>query len=263
MHFDPIADRLKGSLFLSSMMGWTDAAFAASRADGCAMVQLGAYVLLHDHPQRDAYRPDPRPDQLVAFMRDQFDACRRAAAERLGEDAVPLIAANVFPCTDADLAGSATAFIEARGDVYELNAHGGIGNDRERGTGCMLFLPEHTPKLFRWAQTLVDAGGPVIIKGRIGGTDDLTGHVRRFEEIGVDAFHLNVRGAKKGEQDVALLERVRKATGLFLLASGYVTDTTTARRLFDAGADAVGIAEAALPDPDIIAKLAADGATGV
>jgi tRNA-dihydrouridine synthase len=254
MKFDELTERLKGKLFLSSMMGKCDAEFCASRANGCAMVQLGAFVLLKEREERNTYWPDPGRSKLTAFMKEQFDTCRSESAELVGEEDVPVISANVFPCIDEDVETSAAAFIEAGGDIYELNAHGGIGGDRERGTGRMLFMPEHTPKLMRWAKMLVEAGGPVIIKGRGGVIPDYSEHVRQLEQIGVQAFHINVRGEEAGHQDLKLLENIRKATGMFLLASGYVTKSNTANTLFAAGADCVGIATAAMSDPDIFVK---------
>lgn len=256
MEFDEIARRLRGRLFLASMMGMTDAAFCAARAKGCAMVQLGAFVFTSDHRKRNMYWPDPAHDRLVGFMREQFDTCRAESAKAVGESNVPIISANVFPCTDEDVTNSATAFIEAGGDIYELNAHGGVGNDRQRGTGAMLFIPEHTPKLMRWAKLLVDAGGPVIIKGNGSTLPDFTDHVRQFEQIGVHAFHINVRGPRAAGQRLGLLENIRKSTEMFLLASGRVVDAASAKRLFDAGADCVGVAEAAIADPGIFLKCA-------
>ena len=182
MSFDEIAARLRRKLFLSSMMGTCDGSWCASRARGCAMVQLGAFVMLEEHQPRDTYRPDPEPAKLTAFMKGQFDTCRAEAAGLVGEDRVPLICANVFPCTDEDVAVSVAAFFEAGGDVYELNSHGGIGNDRERGTGHMLFMPEHTEKLMRWAGMLVKGGGPIIIKARAGVIPDYTEHVKRLRK---------------------------------------------------------------------------------
>ena len=254
MKFDELAAKLKGKLFLSSMMGKCDAEFCASRAKGCAMIQFGAFVLLKEREERDTYWPDPERVRLTKFMKEQFDKCRAESAKLLGQDNVPVVSANVFPCTDEDVETSAYAFIEAGGDIYELNSHGGIGGDRERGTGSMLFIPEHTPKLMRWTKMLVDAGGPVIIKGRGGAIPDYTDHVKQMEQMGVHAFHINVRDEKAGRQDLELLEKIRGATGMFLLASGYVKDADSARRLFEAGADCVGIAQAAISDPDIFVK---------
>jgi len=254
MKFDELVVKLKGKLFLSSMMGKCDADFCASRAKGCAMVQFGAFVLLKDREERNTYWPDPERTRLTAFMKRQFDACRAASAKLVGRENVPVISANVFPCTDEDVRTSAAAFIEAGGDIYELNAHGGIGGDRERGTGKMLFIPEHTPKLMRWARMLVEAGGPVIIKARGGAIPDYTEHVKQLEQIGVHAFHINVRDEETGRQNLELLGNIRKATGMFLLASGYVKDADSARALFSAGADSVGIAQAASSDPDIFVK---------
>ena len=256
MEFDELAVRLKGKLFLSSMMGKCDAEFCASRAKGCAMVQLGAFVLFKEREERNTYWPDPERAKLTAFMKEQFDVCRVESAKLVGEENVPIISANVFPCTDEDVETSAAGFIEAGGDIYELNAHGGIGGDRERGTGSMLLIPEHTPKLMRWAKMLVAAGGPVIIKARGGVIPDYTEHVKQLEQIGVHAFHINVRDEGTGSQALRLLENIRSATGMFLLASGYVKGGESARALFSAGADCVGIAQAALSDPDIFIKCA-------
>ena len=108
-----------------------------------------------------------------------------------------------------------------------------------------------------WAKILVDAGGPVIIKARGGAISDYTEHVKKLEQIGVPAFHINVRDADTGKQDLELLGNIRKATGMFLLASGYVKDSDGAKVLFSAGADCVGIAQAALSDPDIFVKCGA------
>lgn len=252
MEFRDISIKLKGKLFLSSMMGVCDADFCASRASGCAMVQFGAFVLIKDREERNMYWPDPERSKLTDLMKRQFDKFRKLVSQR----ETPIISANVFPCADEYVWLSAYSFIEAGGDIYELNAHGGIGGDRERGTGSMLFIPEHTPKLMRWAKILVDAGGPVIIKGRGGAIPDYTDHVRQLEQIGVHAFHINVRDESTGSQDLKLLESIRKATDMFLLASGYVKNSASARLLFSAGADCVGIAQAAMSDPGIFAKCA-------
>ena len=254
MRFDELATKLKGKLFLSSMMGKCDAQFCASRARGCAMVQFGAFVILEEREERNTYWPDPDPARLTSFMKEQFDTGRAESAKLVGKVNVPVICANVFPCTDEDVRISAAAFIEAGGDIYELNAHGGIGGDRERGTGRMLFIPEHTPKLMRWAKMLVEAGGPVIIKGRGGVIPDFTDHVKQLQQIGVHAFHINIRDEETGKQNLKLLESIRKATDMFLLASGYVKDAGSAKALFSAGADCVGIAEAAMSDPGIFVK---------
>jgi len=254
MKFNEIAGRLKGKLFLSSMMGTNDAVFCASCSKGCAMVQLGAFVLSKEREKHNTYWPDPERTKLTAFMKEQFDRCRTESANLVGKEGVPVISANVFPCSDDDVEISAIAFIEAGGDIYELNAHGGIGGDLERGTGKMLFISEHTQKLFRWAKILVSAGGLVIIKARGGVIPDYTAHVKKLEQIGVQAFHINVRDENTGKQDIRLLESIRNATGMFLLVSGYVRDGESAKALFSAGADCVGIAQSAMSDRGIFEK---------
>lgn len=254
MDFTKFANKLKGKFFLSSMLGSCDAEFCISRAKGCAMVQFGAFVLFKERKEWNTYWHNPERSSLTSFMREQFTKFRTETSRILGQDNVPVVSANIFPCTDEDIEISAIAFIESGGDIYELNAHGGIGGDRERGTGSMLFIPEHTPKLMRWAKMLVNSGGPIIIKGRGGVIPDYSDHVKQLEQIGVHAFHINVRDEETGAQNLKLLENIRKATGMFLLASGYVKDAKSAKALFSAGADCVGIATLALTDPDIFIK---------
>ncbi len=61
---------------------------------------------------------------------------------------------------------------------------------------------------------------------------------------------------RRADQRLGALESARKATGEFLFASGRVSDAASAKRLFDAGADCVGIAEAAIAAPSIFLKCA-------
>jgi tRNA-dihydrouridine synthase len=215
------------------------------------MVQLGAYVLDAPGGQSGHYYPDSERGALTAHLRADFDTFRRLDRS----DETPLVCANVFLCEERSLEPSARAFMDADGDLYELNVHGGIGGDRERGTGRFMFLPEHAEKLHRWVRTLAGTGVPLIVKGRCGVIADFGPHLERFEEAGVFGFHINVRGAEEGVQNLAALQDIREKTRLLLLASGYVKDEDGARRLFDAGADAVGIAEAVRDDAAMFVGL--------
>lgn len=248
------AERLRGGLFLSSMMGVTTGAWCAAHGRGAAMVQMGAYVLDAPEPRAGGFWPDSRPEALAAHLRAEFEAFRSS----LGGGGAPLVSANVFLCEEKSVETSARAFTEAGGDLYELNVHGGIGGDRERGTGRFMFLPEHAEKLHRWVARLAATGVPLIVKAKSGVRADYAPHLERFEEAGVLAFHVNVRDEARGAQDLAALEAIRARTGLLLLASGYATDMRSVRRLFDAGADAVGIAEAARRESGLFLRLAAE-----
>lgn len=242
--------RLKGKIFLSSMMGVTSGAWSAAHGRGAAMVQLGAYVLDAPGEHSGPSWPDSRGDLLAAHLRAEFDEFRRLVES----DETPLVSANIFLCEERSLEPSARAFMDAGGELYEINVHGGIGGDRERGTGRFMFLPEHEGKLHTWVKRLARTGVPLAVKAKSGVIPDYGPHLERFEEAGVVAFHINVRDERQGVQDLACLEEIRGRTRLLLLASGYVADAASARRLFEAGADAVGIAEAARHDPEIFLK---------
>ncbi len=247
-----VSERLRGGLFLSSMMGHTDWGFCARRAPGCAMVQMGAFVVCEEPRGGNVYWQLPDEERLSGMFREQFSSFRAAVG-----DEAPLVCANVFPCDDEDLLVSARAFDAADGDVYELNAHGGIGGDEERGTGAMLFTSRHRDKLFRWVELLVEMLPCVVVKGRRGvvSAEEYIDCVRRFERMGVFAFHMNLRVPERGVADMDLLRRLREATDIMLLASGYVKGIEDVRAMFDAGADAVGIGEAALADPGVFSSL--------
>ena len=250
---NPMLESIRGRYFLSAMMGTTTGAWAGTHCRGAAVAQLGVYILDAPGDHEGPAWPDSREEALEACLRGEFADCRRAAGPGT------VVCANMFLCAERSVESSARAFRKAGGDLYELNGHGGVAGGREGGTGCWMFMPEHAEKLHRWVGMLASTGVPLAVKARSGVIADYVPHLERFEEAGVIAFHVNVRDEARHEQDLAVLESIRRGTRLFLMASGYVTDPASARRLFDAGADAVGVAEAAMKDPEVFRKVAGGG----
>jgi len=248
-----LLESIRGRYFLSAMMGTTTGAWAGTHCRGAAMAQLGVYILDAPGKHEGPAWLDSREDVLEAYLRAEFAECRRLAAPGT------VVCANMFLCAEKSVESSARVFRKAGGDLYELNGHGGVAGARESGTGCYMFMPEHAEKLHRWVRMLAATGIPLTVKAKSGVIADYVPHLKRFEEAGVIAFHINVRDEQNRTQDLAALEAVRRGTRLFLMASGYVTDSASARRLFDAGADAVGVAEAAMKDPGIFGKVLAGG----
>lgn len=110
-------NKLRGRLFLSSMMGRTNGRFCAQRGKGCAMVQLGSYLA-----EPPAY--EMRGHVLPASRRDciRFFAQEFAEVRRLLE---ALVCVNIATPKLEWGVEAAECFSQAGGDVFELNIHGG------------------------------------------------------------------------------------------------------------------------------------------
>ena len=68
--------------------------------------------------------------------------------------------------------------------------------------------------------------------------------------------HVNVRDDRTHKPDVELVQRLQGRTSGMLLVSGYVRSAEDAHALFEAGADAVGIAAPTRGDAEYIRGIA-------
>ncbi|RLI28447.1 hypothetical protein DRO58_02150 [Candidatus Bathyarchaeota archaeon] len=250
--WERIRERLRGKLFLSSMMGLTDGAFCAERGRGADMVQLGAYLAeppVYGVPGYECILPADRGG-CVRFLAEQVAAVRK----RL-DVAVCLNLATLR--LEWGLEAS-ECFREAGGDVVELNCHGGLRRYLEQGKLRAMVLPEHRAELFRWLDEFSKLSIPVIVKFRMGAIPDYTPILDRLVGMNLLGVHFNIRDERSKRPSFEFVKGVknRYGTRLFLLVSGYVRSASDVRRLFEAGADMVGIAEPTIKDPDYIAKLA-------
>ena len=212
------------------------------------MVQFGAYLAEPPaYGKRELVLP-PSREGCVSFFRRECETIRRVL------DA--LLCVNVAtPRLEWGL-DAVERFSEAGGDIFELNVHGGYGPYLLQGKVRAMVLPENRGELFRWLEAFSKLDTPVIVKFREGVIDDYTPILDRVEESSLFAVHFNVRDDERKKPDFDFVQRLKERYDLFLLASGYVRSPDEARRLFDAGADMVGIAEPVLKDPNFIHKVA-------
>jgi 5-methyltetrahydrofolate--homocysteine methyltransferase len=253
MDRDALRERLAGGIFLSSMMGWTDGAYVAEHGRGADMVQIGALVAdAADRGHEEQYLLPVEEDDMVPVLAAEVDAARAA----LGDTPIALNAA----CGDLESAlRMATAFDRAGGDVFELNCHGGYGRLMERGLLRAMAFPENRPEMLRWLRALCELDIPVAVKlnGAAGDTD-LADVLREAADVrGVFAVHLNVRGAD-GRPNTALLRSLAPLVPGMVWASGHAKEAAEVTALLDAGADCVGLAQGAIDEPGIIARLASE-----
>lgn len=245
--FERIHDELKGGLFLSSMMGVTDGSFCSERRQGCAMVQLGAYLADPQAHRKERYFLPPDQEECEAFLRDE---CRDAR----GSSGVYTCLNLATPRLEWGLE-AAESFHRARGDLVELNIHGSYEPYLRLGKLRAMVLPENRRELFRWVKAFTMLDIPLIVKFRMGFIEDYSPILDEIEGSGVFGIHFNVRDDERGEPDYEFVRTVKR-DHFFLLASGYVRTVREAKRLFASGADMVGIAEPSIDDPGFIQAIA-------
>jgi len=250
--WERMRERLRGKLFLSSMMGITDGAFCAERGRGADMVQLGAYLAeppAYGVPGYESILPADRGD-CIRFLADQVENVKK----RLDV----IVCLNLATLKLEWGLEASDCFKEAGGDVVELNCHGGLKRYLKQGKLRAMVLPEHRSELFRWLGEFSKLRIPVIVKFRMGAIPDYTPILDELVDMNLLGVHFNIRDERSKRPDFEFVKKVKNRYGgrLFLLVSGYVRSTSDVRRLFEAGADMVGIAEPTIKDPDYIAKLA-------
>jgi len=240
-------ERLKGGLFLSSMMGHTDGSFCAERGEGCAVVQIGAYLAEPPAYGRAGYFLPPNREDCIRFFEREVSTIKR----KLG---IAVCVNLATPRLEWGLE-AAECFKEAGGDILELNVHGGYRPYLERGLLRAMVLPENRRNLFLWLSEFSRLDIPIIVKFRLGVIDDYTPILDYISELEVFGVHFNIRDEARKRPDFEFVRSFKSRYDLFLLVSGYVRSAEDARRLFDLGADMVGIAEPVLKEPNYIKRL--------
>lgn len=254
MNRSELEKRLKGGLFLSSMMGWTDGAFVAQHGAGASMVQIGALVAdAEDRSHEGRYLLAEAQADMVPVLRQEVDNARQG----LGDTPIALNAAV------GDLPSGirmADAFHEAGGDIFELNVHGAYDKLFKRGLLRAMALTENRPRMIEWLQQLCRLEIAVVVKfwAGMGGVD----FIEVLEEIspieGLFGVHFSVRAEGAERPDIEFVRRVRPHVKGMLWCSGHVKTRTHVVALLSVGADCVGVAQGVLDERGIIARLSAE-----
>jgi tRNA-dihydrouridine synthase len=254
MERDALKARLRGGIFLSSMMGRTGGTWCARNARGTCMVQLGALVADAVDRSHDArFLLPTAEDDMAETLRAEVDAVRTVHGD------LP-VALNAAVGDLPSGVAAARAFHAVGGDIFELNCHGGYDKLLSRGLLRAMALPAGRGVLLDWLEALCAVDIPVAVKFNAA-VDDGVDFAELLEQVanvgGLFGVHLNVRG-QGGRPNCHLIRRMRRFVPGVLMCSGHVTTTWDVRRLLESGADCVGIAQGILDDPGIIVRLAAE-----
>lgn len=242
-------ESLRKKLFLSSMMGITDGYFCSERSEGCAMVQIGAYLAEPPaYPETDSVLPRGQKE-CIDFLAEE---CRRARENSTVQICLDLATPRLEWGLDAT-----ECFYKAGGDIVELNVHGGYQPYLRLGKLKAMVLPENRPELFRWLEAFSKMEIPIIVKFREGVVADYGPILDNIAKLNLFGVHFNIRNEETKGPDLEFVTNIKKKRcSLFLLVSGYIRSSEMTKKLFEAGADMVGFAEPTIKDSKFISRIA-------
>ena len=249
---------MAGQVFLSTMLDITDAAYAVERSRGAGFVQLGTMLVAPETAEYAPYRRRWLKSWLpndAAAMRDAL--AREVEIVRAELGAATLVCLSIGGFEIDDQVRAAEAFRQAGGDVMELNAHGGLQPFASQGYLGGLAQPAYRARLVSWAETMAGADIPLLIKFNGQLDVDWAQLLADLAHVPVAGYHFNVRDNQAKAPNYALVQALRPLVPGALLCSGYAWTTEAARRLFDLGADAVGVAQPAREDAGFLPRLRA------
>ena len=251
-----LAERISKRLFLSTMLNLTDAEFAASYAAGAGFIQLGTMLVEAETAEYSPYR-DRWPKAFLpndgAAMCDLLR--REIVTVKSGVGEVP-ICLSIAGSGLAGVCGAIRAFGEAGGDFVELNVHGRLDPWASQGYLAGMSLPAYRDRLVAWAEELAALDIPLVIKFRTDIDVDMRQVCSDLAHVPLFGVHFNVRDVAIKKPNLAFVKSIRSAVEGELLCSGYAWTADAVKALFEAGADAVGLAQPIAKDPGLFAKLA-------
>ncbi len=253
-----LTDRLAGQVFLSTMLDITDAAYVVAHSRGAGFAQLGTLLVAPDAAEYATYRerwPKSFLPNDESAMRDVL--AREVAIVREGLGAATVVCLSIGGFEVEAQARAAEAFRQAGGDMVELNAHGRLQPFADQGYLAGLALPAYRGRLVGWAEALAQVDLPLLIKFNGQLDVDWAQLLADLAHVPVAGYHFNVRAPRVQAPNEALVRTLRPLVKGALLCSGYAWTAEAARRLFDLGVDAVGVAQPAREDPEFLPRLRA------
>ena len=232
MRFKELRNKLSGGIFLSSMMDITDGKYCAERGQGCAMIQLGAYLAEPSEYGRERWFLPSSTAECTAFFRDELRHLKNLDAVTCLNLATPKLEWGLE---------AAECFHDAGGDIIELNVHGGYRPYLEQGKLRAMVLPENRTELYNWVGAFTELDVPLIVKFRAEFIEDYTPILDRIIEYDVFGVHFNIADEENKRPNIDFLHGVKRDQYI-LLVSGYVRSWENVDELLGIGADLVGVA---------------------
>ncbi len=171
------------------------------------------------------------------------------------------VACQIFGADARDVA-YATKYITDLGRFTEINLNAGCPMRTVTRAGAGSKLMEDPPKIARLLEAMVsNTTLPVTLKTRLGphpGDTSIFEILSLAEKAGARGLLLHARYTSQchgGPVHLDTLARVVEAASISVVGNGSVVDAATAKAMAQTGVAGILIGRAALPDPDIFARL--------
>ena len=235
---------LKNGVVLAELGGYGDGPYCAKHGAHAALAVMGTYIVDpgDDVPYAKDFVFPPDRSLYLPYLREHIPLARKGGTR---------IGVGVATVELSDTLEFLTAAQDAGADYVSLCAHSVMEMFVKERLGQEMCRRENAAILREWAAAILNAVTvPVIFKIGLIGPADTIGAVDILAEIGVPVVHINLHDTHEGASALAILE---KLTGRCpcLIAGGGIANIDGARRVLDAGADAVAIGTAAMNDPNL------------
>lgn len=244
-------------LFLSSMMGWTDARFCVERGQGAQMVQLGA--LLAAKEEQFQKQREKNPEYFLPAdekeSRKLLESEVETVREGLGGNISVALNLGVFDLTTG--LEAARSWKRAGGDFLELNVHGNWNRTPRKGFLRGMARPSYRKRLVKWSQELAEAGPPLILKFSHETEVDFPALLKEMGTLNITGFHFNIKTGGGRPNFCLAQQMVNRAPGKCLF-SGEIREPSQVRKLFELGAEGVGFARPVLKEQGFLEKMEND-----
>ncbi|MBT7163175.1 MAG: hypothetical protein HN904_10375 [Victivallales bacterium] len=237
---DPARD-LKNGVVLAELGGYGDGPYCAKHAANAALAVMGTYIIDPGdevpYPAHFVFKPDPAV--YVPYLKKHVAAGRA--------NGLP-VCVSAISVALADTVDFLVAAEEAGADYVSLCAHSPMEMFVKERLGEELCRRENAALLNEWMSAIQAAVTvPVILKTVLNDLADSLHTVDTMAAIGVPVVHINLRDARAGSPGLAAVGQLAGKCEC-LVAGNRIQTVADARRILDAGADAVAIGTAAMKD---------------
>ena len=241
-------DDLRKGVALAELGGHGDGPYCRVHGAGAALVMLGTYIVDPGDavPYPAAFVFKPGRANYAGYLREHVPAAKDSGAR---------VGVSVISVALEDTVDVLQAAQEAGADYVSLCAHSSMKMFVRAGLGAALCRRENWDRLAEWAMAILRTSEvPVIVKVGTHKEPDTLQAISRIASAGVPIVHANVHDASPGGEGLAMLRQM-KGQCPCLIASGGIQGIHDARRVLEAGADAVAIGTAAMQDPHLCGRI--------
>lgn len=246
--YSPFGD-LQNGVVLAELGGHGDGPYCAKHGAGVALVLLGTYIVHAgddiDYPKHFVFKPGKT--SYADYLKQHVREARKSGAK---------VGVSVCCVKLQDNVEFLQAAEDAGAEYASYCAHSEMDMFVSRNLSSRLCRREHWGTLRKWSLRLVEALSiPVIFKiGAEGLDQEVIGAVEIMAESGIPCIHINVWDTSKGSAGLDMVSALKDKCQ-FLIAGGGIKSVEDARRVIDAGANAVAVGTAAMHDPELIGKI--------